>query len=34
MGDVFYPLEMLGPGGGQAEIKKNCNFGIPLKAKH
>ena len=28
MGDVFQPLEMLGPEGVQAEIKKNP--GIPV----
>ena len=34
MGDVFQPLEMLGPEGVQAEIKKNWNLSTPLKAKH
>ena len=34
MGDVFKPLEMLGPEGVQAEIKKPWNLSTPLKAKH
>ena len=34
MGDVFQPLEMLGPEGVQAEIKKTWNLSTPLKAKH
>ena len=34
MGDVFEPLEMLGPEGVQAKINKNWSFSTPSKAKH
>ena len=34
MGDVFQPLEMLGPEGFQAKIKKTWNLSTILKAKH
>ena len=33
MRGVFQPLEMLGPEGVQAEIKKTWNLSTPLKAK-
>ena len=33
MGDVFQPLEMLGPEGVQAEIKKNLEFQYTLKGE-
>ena len=34
MGDVFQPLEMPGPEGVQAEIKKTWYLSTPLNAKH